>query len=165
MHIDQSQAVLEFIIPTRGMLGFRSDFLRLTRGNGVMNHGFLEYRQWCGEISQRRNGVLIAWEQGTTTAYALLTAEDRGVFFITPSTRVYSGMIVGESNRPQDMDINVCKTKKLTNMRSATSETLVTLQAPVQMNLEKCLEYIASDELMEITPQSVRMRKRALVKR
>jgi GTP-binding protein len=165
MHVDQGEALLEFIVPTRGLLGFRSDFLRLTRGRGVMNHAFAEYRPWCGEIAKRHNGVLVAWEQGTATAYAIQAAEDRGVFFITPGTLVYGGMIVGQCNRPQDMDINVCKVKKLTNMRSATSETLVTLQAPVEMGLEKCLEYIESDELIEVTPKSVRMRKRVLARR
>jgi GTP-binding protein len=165
MHVDKNEALLEFVIPTRGLLGFRSEFLRSTRGRGVMNHAFLEYRPWCGEITQRRNGVLVAWEQGSSTAYALQAAEDRGVFFITPGTSVYGGMIVGQCNRPQDMDINVCKVKKLTNMRSSTSETLVTLQAPVEMSLEKCLEYIESDELIEVTPKSVRMRKRVLARR
>ncbi len=165
MHIDRTQALLEFVVPTRGLMGFRSEFLRLTKGNGVMNHGFLEYRPWVGEIAQQRNGVLIAWEEGEATAYALQAAEDRGVFFITPGTRVYAGMIVGENSRPQDMDINVCKLKKLTNMRSSNSDVLVTLQAPIEMGLERCLEYIQSDELVEVTPKSIRMRKRVLPRR
>jgi GTP-binding protein len=138
---------------------------RLTKGNGVMSHAFLEYRRWCGEISSQRNGALVAWEEGYATAYALQGAEDRGVFFITPGTRVYGGMIVGENNRSQDLDVNICKTKKLTNIRSSTSDALVTLQAPVEMGLEKCLEYIQADELVEVTPQSIRMRKRQLGKR
>lgn len=165
MHIDANQALLEFVVPTRGLIGFRSMFLRLTRGNGVMNHAFLEYRAWSGEIGRQRNGVLVAWEAGEATAYALQGAEDRGVFFITPQTRVYAGMIVGENARPQDLDINVCKTKKLTNMRSSTGEVLVTLQAPMDMGLEKCLEYIEADELVEVTPKSIRMRKRELPRR
>lgn len=165
MHIDRTQALLEFVVPTRGLMGFRSEFLRLTKGNGVMNHAFIEYRPWVGEIQQQRNGVLIAWEEGEATAYALQGAEDRGVFFITPGTRVYSGMIVGENSRPQDMDINVCKTKKLTNMRSSNSDVLVTLQAPIEMSLERCLEYIQSDELVEVTPKCIRMRKRVLPRR
>lgn len=162
MHMDRNQALLEFVVPTRGLIGFRSEFLRLTKGNGVMNHAFLEYRPWCGEIQQQRNGVLVAWEEGVATAYALAGAEDRGVFFIIPGVRVYAGMIVGENSRPQDLDINVCKMKKLTNMRSSNSDVLVTLQAPIEMGLEKCLEYIQSDELVEVTPKSIRMRKRVL---
>jgi GTP-binding protein len=165
MNVEGTQAVLEFIIPTRGLIGFRSEFLRLTKGNGVMNHAFMEYRPWCGDIARQRNGALVAWEEGVATAYALQGAEDRGVFFITPTTKVYSGMIVGENNRPQDLDINVCKTKKLTNMRSASSDVLVTLQAPIEMGLEKCLEYIHDDELVEVTPVSVRMRKRQVGRR
>jgi GTP-binding protein len=165
MHVDKTQALLEFVIPTRGLIGFRSEFLRLTKGNGVMNHAFLEYREWCGDITSQRNGVLVAWEEGTVTAYALGQAEDRGVYFITPGIKVYGGMIVGENNRTQDMDINVCKLKKLTNMRSSNADTLVTLQAPIEMNLERCLEYIASDELVEVTPKNIRMRKRQLPRR
>lgn len=165
MHVDKTQALLEFVIPTRGLIGFRSEFLRLTKGNGVMNHGFLEYRPWCGDITGQRNGVLVAWEEGIATAYAIQGAEDRGLFFITPQTRVYGGMIVGENSRQQDLDINVCKTKKLTNIRSSNSDVLVTLQAPIEMGLEKCLEYIQSDELVEVTPKSIRMRKRTLPRR
>ena len=162
MHVDRGQALLEFAAPTRGLLGFRSDFLRLTKGNGVMNHGFLEWRAWAGDIARQRNGVLVAWEEGVATAYALQGAEDRGFFFITPGTKVYGGMIVGEYNRPQDLDLNICKTKKLTNIRNSNSDTLVTLQSPVEMGLERCLEYIQDDELVEVTPETVRMRKRML---
>ncbi len=162
MHVDRGQAVLEFLVPTRGLIGFRSEFLRLTKGTGVMNHAFFQYRPWCGEITGQRNGVLIAWEEGVATAYALQGAEDRGVFFIKPSTKVYGGMIIGENTRQQDLDINICKTKKLTNMRSAGSEVLATLQAPIEMGLERCLEYIQADELVEVTPKSIRMRKRNL---
>lgn len=162
MVVDRGQSLLEFVVPTRGLLGFRSEFLRLTKGNGVMNHAFLEYREHCGPINQQRNGALVAWEEGVTTGYALQQTEDRGVFFITPGTRVYGGMIIGEYNRAQDLSINVCKAKKLTNIRSSTSEALVTLQAPRDMSLERCLEWIADDELLEVTPVNVRMRKREL---
>lgn len=165
MTVEGTQALLEFTIPTRGIIGFRSEFLRITKGNGVMNHAFMEYRPWSGEIPQQRNGVLVAWEEGVATAYAIQGAEDRGVFFIIPGTRVYGGMVVGENNRPQDLSVNVCKTKKLTNVRSSTADVMVTLQAPVEMSLEKCLEYIQNDELVEITPQSVRMRKRTLARK
>ncbi|MGF1477948.1 MAG: translational GTPase TypA [Cyanophyceae cyanobacterium] len=155
---------LEFVIPARGLIGFRGDFVRLTRGEGIMNHSFLEYRPLCGDLETRYNGVIIAFEEGTATFYALKNAEDRGVFFISPGTKVYKGMIVGEHNRPQDLDLNVCKTKQLTNHRSATGDELVQLQTPVEMSLERALEYIGSDELVEITPESIRLRKMATKK-
>ncbi|MDJ0696482.1 translational GTPase TypA [Mastigocoleus sp. MO_188.B34] len=150
---------LEFVIPARGLIGFRGEFMRITRGDGIMNHSFLDYRPIIGEITTRRNGVLIAFEEGVATFYALKNAEDRGSFFITPGTKVYKGMIVGENNRPQDLDLNVCKTKQLTNHRSATGDELVQLQTPVEMSLERALEYIGPDELVEITPESIRLRK------
>jgi GTP-binding protein len=150
---------LEFVIPARGLIGFRGDFIRLTRGEGIMNHSFHEYRSYCGDLETRYNGVMIAFEEGVSTFYAMKNAEDRGVFFITPSTKVYKGMIVGEHNRPQDVELNVCKTKQLTNHRSATGDELVQLQTPVDMSLERALEYIGPDELVEVTPKSVRLRK------
>jgi len=165
MTVEGNQALLEFVVPTRGLIGFRSEFLRLTKGNGVMNHAFMEYRPWCGDMARQRNGALVAWEEGQVTAYALAQAEDRGVYFISPGVKVYGGMIVGEHNRSQDLDINVCKMKKLTNMRASSADATVVLQAPREMNLEKCLEYIEDDELLEVTPQSVRMRKRNMGRR
>jgi GTP-binding protein len=150
---------LEFVIPARGLIGFRGEFIRLSRGEGIMNHSFLEYRPFSGELETRYNGVIIAFEEGVSTFYAMKNAEDRGVFFIKPGTKVYRGMIVGEHNRPQDLDLNVCKTKQLTNHRSATGDELDQLQAPVEMSLERALEYIGSDELVEVTPQSIRLRK------
>jgi GTP-binding protein len=155
---------LEFVIPARGLIGFRGEFIRLTRGEGIMNHSFLEYRPLSGDVETRYNGVMIAFEEGTATFYAMKNAEDRGVFFITPGTKVYKGMIVGEHNRPQDLELNVCKTKQLTNHRSATGDELVQLQTPVDMSLERALEYIGSDELVEITPKSIRLRKMATKK-
>ncbi|MFB2983782.1 translational GTPase TypA [Microseira sp. BLCC-F43] len=152
---------LEFVIPARGLIGFRGEFMRLTRGEGIMNHSFLDYRPLSGEVELRRNGVLIAFEEGVSTFYAMKNAEDRGVFFITPGTKVYKGMIVGENNRPQDLDLNICKTKQLTNHRASSGEELVQLQAPVEMSLERALEYIGSDELVEVTPKSIRLRKMA----
>jgi GTP-binding protein len=152
---------LEFVIPARGLVGFRGEFMRLTRGDGIMNHSFLDYRPLSGEIEARRNGVLIAFEEGVATFYAMKNAEDRGVFFITPGIKVYKGMIVGEHNRPQDLDLNVCKTKQLTNHRASSGEELVQLQAPVEMSLERALEYIGPDELVEVTPKSIRLRKMA----
>ena len=150
---------LEFVVPSRGLIGFRGEFIRATRGEGIMSHSFLDYRKMQGDFDARRNGVLIAFEEGTATFYALKNAEDRGQFFITPGTKVYKGMIIGENNRPQDLEINVCKTKQLTNMRSAGAEELDTLQAPMQMTLERALEYIGPDEMLEVTPESIRLRK------
>ena len=155
---------LEFAIPARGLIGFRGEFMRLTRGAGIMNHSFLDYRPLAGDIEARRNGVIIAFDEGAATFYALKNAEDRGVFFITPGTKVYKGMIVGEHNRPQDLDLNVSKTKQLTNVRSSTGDELVQLQAPVEMSLERALEYIGPEELLEVTPVSIRLRKMTVKK-
>ncbi|WP_448600687.1 translational GTPase TypA [Thermoleptolyngbya sp.] len=158
---------LEFVIPARGLIGFRGEFMRLTRGEGIMSHSFLDYRPLSGEVETRRNGVLISFEEGVATFYAMKNAEDRGVFFITPGTKVYKGMIIGEHNRPQDLELNVCKTKQLTNHRASGGDELVQLQAPVEMSLERALEYIGPDELLEVTPESIRLRKmsKKLVKR
>ena len=150
---------LEFVVPSRGLIGLRGEFVRATRGEGIMSHSFFEYRPMLGEFDARRNGVLIAFEQGTATFYALKNAEGRGQFFISPGVKVYKGMIVGENNRPQDLELNVCKAKQLTNMRSAGAEELDTLQTPVQMTLERALEYIGPDEMLEVTPESIRLRK------
>ena len=150
---------LEFVIPARGLVGFRGEFMRLTRGDGIMNHSFLEYRPISGDIEARRNGVLISFEEGVATFYAMKNAEDRGAFFITPTTKVYKGMVVGEHNRSQDLELNVCKTKQLTNHRASGGEELVQLQTPMDMNLERALEYIGPDELVEVTPKSIRLRK------
>ncbi|GAB4138458.1 MAG: translational GTPase TypA [Cyanobacteria bacterium J069] len=150
---------LEFVIPARGLIGFRGEFMRLTRGEGIMSHSFLDYRPLSGDVETRRNGVLISFEEGVATFYAMKNAEDRGVFFITPGTKVYKGMIVGEHNRQQDLELNVCKTKQLTNHRASGGDELVQLQAPVEMSLERALEYIGPDELLEVTPESIRLRK------
>jgi len=152
---------LEFVIPARGLIGFRGEFMRMTRGEGIMNHSFLDYRALSGDIEARNKGVLISFEEGVSTFYAMKNAEDRGSFFITPGTKVYKGMIVGEHNRPQDLELNVCKTKQLTNHRAAGGDELVQLQAPIDMSLERALEYIGGDELVEVTPQSIRLRKMA----
>ncbi|WP_218082907.1 translational GTPase TypA [Anthocerotibacter panamensis] len=153
---------IEFIIPARGLIGFRTEFIRYTKGEGIMNHSFYDYQPSAGEIGGLRSGVLISFETGEATYYALQGAEDRGVFFITPGTRVYSGMIVGEHNRNTDLEINICKVKKLTNMRSAGGDELVHLKTPIIMSLERALEYIGDDELVEVTPQSIRLRKHKL---
>ena len=153
------RAQLEFTIAARGLIGFRGEFIRATRGEGLMSHSFLDYRKMQGDFQTRPSGVLIAFETGTATFYALKGAEDRGQFFIKPGTKVYKGMIVGENNRPQDLEINVCKTKQLTNMRSAGAEELDTLQTATEISLERALEYIGPNELLEVTPQSIRLRK------
>lgn len=152
---------LEFVIPARGLIGFRGEFMRLTRGEGIMNHSFLDYRPISSDMETRRNGVLISFEEGVATFYAMKNAEDRGAFFITPGTKVYKGMIVGEHNRQQDLELNVCKAKQLTNHRASGGDELVQLQAPIDMSLERALEYIGSDELVEVTPKSIRLRKMA----
>ncbi|MBD1845303.1 translational GTPase TypA [Cyanobacteria bacterium FACHB-63] len=156
---------LEFVIPARGLIGFRGECMRLTRGAGIVNHSFLEYRPISGAIEARRNGVLISFEEGVATFYAMQNAEDRGVFFIRPGTKVYKGMILGEHNRPQDLELNVCKTKQLTNHRASGGEELVQLKEPIDMSLERALEYIGPDELLEVTPESIRLRKVAKAKK
>jgi len=155
---------IEFKIPSRGLIGYRSEFLTDTKGNGVMNsllEGFEEYK---GEIDTRSRGSMIAWETGTSVAYGLLNAELRGALFIGPGVEVYEGMIVGENAKNEDLTVNVCKKKHVTNMRAAGSDDTVKLTPPVNMSLEQCLEFISDDELVEITPESIRLRKKILSK-
>ena len=159
MNNSKGRTTMAFHIPARGLIGFRSEFIRMTSGEGIMYHTYLEYRPYAGDIPRQRNGSIIAIEEGEAIPYALAQFEDRGVFFVTPKTKVYRGMIIGECNKPQDIVVNICKTKKLTNMRSATADVMVTLQAPRILALEECLEYIGDDELVEITPVNVRIRK------
>jgi GTP-binding protein len=161
MMASNGRSILEFVVPARGLIGFRGEFMRATRGDGIMNHSFLEYRPTCGDITARRNGVLISFEEGVATYYSLQGAEDRGTFFIGPGTKVYKGMIIGENNRGQDMELNICKSKQLTNHRASGGEELVQLQTPIDMNLERALEYIGPDEMVEVTPESIRLRKLA----
>ena len=165
MNNAKGRTQMKFNIPARGLIGFRSEFIRMTRGEGIMYHNFDEYKPYAGDIPKQRSGSLIALEQGEAIPYALAQFEDRGVFFVTPHTKVYRGMIIGEGNRPQDIAVNICKTKKLTNMRTATADVMVTLQAPKLMSLEDSLEYISDDELVEITPENVRIRKADLNKK
>ncbi|MDP9728881.1 translational GTPase TypA [Alicyclobacillus tolerans] len=155
---------LEFHVPARGLIGFRTEFLTLTRGYGTMHHRFLQYDEWKGDVITRRQGVLVASESGTATAYSIQNLEDRGILFITPGTEVYEGMIVGEHTRENDLTVNVTKAKHMTNVRSATKEETVRLKAPRLLSLEQAMTYIEDDELCEITPQSVRLRKRYLNK-
>lgn len=164
MQAGEKRTNIDFIIPARGLIGFRSEFVRMTKGEGIMYHTFHDYLPHVGDIAKQRSGSLIAFEEGEAIPYALAQFEDRGVFFVTPKTKVYKGMIIGECNRPQDIAVNICKTKKLTNMRSSGADVMVTLQAPRVMSLEDCLEYISDDELVEITPLNVRIRKANLQK-
>lgn len=165
MQNNEKRTKMRFTIPARGLIGFRGEFIRITRGEGIMNHTFDEYKPYAGDINKQRSGSLIAHETGEAIPYALAQFEDRGVFFVTPKTKVYRGMIIGEGNRSQDIEVNICKTKKLTNMRSSTADVMVTLQAPRKMELEDALEYIENDELVEVTPENIRLRKADLTRR
>jgi GTP-binding protein len=153
---------LRFKIPARGLLGYRSEFLTDTRGLGTMHHRFYAYGPWAGPLSGRSRGVMVADREGLAVAYALFNLQERGTMFVKPGDPVYEGMIVGEHVRPGDLDVNASKEKKLTNMRTTASDEMVILEPPRQITLELALEYIEDDELIEVTPASVRLRKRAL---
>jgi GTP-binding protein len=153
---------LEFHIPTKGLIGFRGAFLTATRGEGIMNTIFLGYEAWRGSIVSTRSGALVASEQGVAVSYGLNNAQGRGLSLIGPGTLVYEGMIVGMNSRPRDIAINVCKEKKKTNIRSSTSDISVKLTPPVQMSLEQAIDFINKDELVEVTPENIRLRKRLL---
>jgi GTP-binding protein len=153
---------LEYHIPTRGLIGFRNAFLTLTQGNGAIASLLEGYEPWMGPIGTSRNGALIASEQGMAVTYGLNNAQQRGATFIEPGTHVYDGMIVGLNQRPADLVVNVCKEKKMTNVRSSTSDIAVRLTPAVKLSLEQSLDFINSDELVEVTPQTVRLRKRLL---
>jgi GTP-binding protein len=152
---------IEYRIPARGLLGFRTEFLSDTRGSGIMNHLFDGYAPWQGEISHRTCGAMVADRPGRATAYAIEHLQPRGELFVAPGEEVYRGMIVGENARPQDLEVNITKEKKLTNMRSSTGEELTHLIPPRRMSLEQALEYIREDEMLEVTPGALRLRKRA----
>jgi GTP-binding protein len=153
---------IEGIIPTRGLIGFETDLVNLTRGEGLMSHLFREYAPFKGEIGGRGRGVMVSMESGTSTAYALNNIQERGRLFIGPQEDVYGGMIVGENARPEDLPVNPCKAKHLTNMRSQGDGKGIQLEAPLQMSLERAIEYIDIDEYVEATPKSLRLRKRIL---
>jgi GTP-binding protein len=155
-------AHVTYRVPTRGLLGFRSDFITLTRGTGVLNTLFAGYQPLAGEIGMARSGSLIASDTGVTTAFGLSNAENRGVLFIGAGVDVYAGMIVGKHSRETDLEVNVCKVKHLTNMRASTSDVAVRLTPPTIMSLDRAIEYIGPDELVEVTPKNIRMRKRIL---
>ncbi|RJE90793.1 translational GTPase TypA [Paenibacillus sp. 1011MAR3C5] len=159
------QVRLEFIIPARGLIGYRTSFLTLTRGYGIMNHAFDSYGPLAGSgVGGRHQGVLVASENGTSTFYGMLGVEDRGLMFLEPGAEIYEGMIVGEHNRDNDIIVNICKEKQLSNVRSAGKDDTVKLKTPVIFSLEQALEYLNDDEYCEITPKSIRLRKKILVK-
>ncbi|MBQ3867994.1 MAG: translational GTPase TypA, partial [Clostridia bacterium] len=153
---------LEFRIPARGLIGYRGEFLTDTRGNGIMNSIFDGYEPYKGDISSRTHGSMVAWEQGEAVPYGLFNAQERGALFIGPGEKVYEGMIVGESARGDDLVINVCKKKHLTNIRASGSDEALKLTPPVILSLEQALDFISDDELVEVTPKSIRLRKKIL---
>lgn len=153
---------LEFKVPARGLIGYRSQFMTDTKGNGVIHHTFDGYEPFRGEIPERQRGSLVSFETGETSTYGLFNAESRGLLFIGPGVSVYEGMIVGENAKQGDIEVNVCRKKHVTNMRSSGTDEAMRLITPVDMSLENCLEFIAADELVEVTPKSIRLRKRIL---
>jgi GTP-binding protein len=153
---------IEFEIPARGLIGFRGGFLTDTKGEGVMNHSFLEFRPYSGSVESRQYGALISMESGTALAYSLFNLQDRGALFVEPQTKVYSGMIIGEHSRTNDLEVNPIKGKQQSNVRSSGADDAIKLVPPRDMNLEKALEWIEEDELLEVTPLNVRIRKRYL---
>ena len=156
---------LEYRLPSRGLIGYRSEFLTDTRGTGLLNHLFDGYAEWQGEIPHRANGALVSDRSGKTTAYAIDHLQPRGVLFLGPGESVYEGQIFGEHSRENDLDVNITKEKKLTNVRSSTSDEAVRLTPPRILNLEQSIEWIREDELLEITPKSIRLRKKSLAGR
>jgi GTP-binding protein len=156
------QTRIEFEIPARGLIGFRSQFLTDTKGEGIMNHSFLEFRPLIGHVEHRTNGALVSMENGEALGYSLFNLQERGVLFIGPQTKVYNGMIIGEHSRPNDLDVNPIKGKQLSNVRSSGADDAIKLVPPRTLNLERALEWIEDDELVEVTPKNIRVRKRYL---
>ena len=153
---------IEFKIPARGLIDYRTEFMTDTKGNGTMNSIFDCYEEYKGEISSRTRGVIVAFEQGVSVTYGLYNAQERGDLFIGPGTEVYEGMIVGLNSRGEDIAINVCKEKHLTNTRASGSDDALRLVPPIQFSLEKAIEFISDDELVEVTPKNIRLRKKIL---
>ncbi|MEW5322517.1 translational GTPase TypA [Geobacillus thermoleovorans] len=165
VHGDNGQVRLVFLVPSRGLIGYRSEFMSLTRGYGILNHSFDRYAPvQPSAIGGRRQGVLVSMETGKATAYGIMQLEDRGTIFVEPGTEVYEGMIVGEHNRENDLVVNICREKHVTNMRSSTKEQTVTMKKPRLLTLEEALEYLNDDEYCEVTPASIRLRKKILNK-
>lgn len=161
-HYGSGRVRMEFEVPSRGLLGFRSQFLTDTRGTGIATFSFAGYQPYKGDIAMRTKGALVSMEGGQATAYALNVLQERGILFVKPGDQIYEGMIIGENSRDDDMDVNPCKLKKLTNMRASGSDELVKIEPPRIMNLETCMEWIMPDELIEVTPNSIRLRKKEL---
>lgn len=153
---------LLYRIPARGLFGYRSEFLTDTRGTGIMHHRFLDYGQWAGPLAGRTRGSMVSMEGGTIVAFALFNLQERSTLFVQPGEEVYEGMVIGESARPGDMDVNPTKEKKLSNMRSKGADEHIALETPRELTLEAALEYIEDDELIEVTPKTIRLRKRFL---
>ncbi|PEN07964.1 translational GTPase TypA [Longimonas halophila] len=161
-HHQSGRVRLTFEVPSRGLIGYRSQFLTDTKGTGLLTHRFEAFKPWAGDIPHRTTGALVADRRGKATGYALLNLQDRGTFFVGPGDAVYEGMIVGENNRTQDLDVNITKEKKLTNMRAAAGEELERLPPPRDLSLEESIEFLRADELIEVTPEAIRLRKRYL---
>ena len=160
---NENQVRLNYVIPSRGLIGFMTDFMTMTKGYGIINHTFKEYMPMADSIvGERKLGVLVSMENGKASSYGLGQLEDRGIMFIEPGCEVYEGMIVGENARENDLAVNVVKQKQQTNTRSAGKDHTVVLKRPRQLTLERCLDYINSDELVEVTPENFRLRKRIL---
>jgi GTP-binding protein TypA/BipA len=155
---------LDYLVPARGLIGFRTEFLTETRGTGIMHHVFEGWEPWAGELSTRSTGALVADRRGSTVSYSLMTLQERGPLFVGPGEEVYEGMIIGENSRSEDIDVNPVKEKHLTNMRSSTADVLVRLDAHRSLSLDEALEFVRLDEAVEVTPESVRMRKLVLSK-
>ena len=153
---------LEFSIPSRGLIGYRGEFLTDTKGNGIMNTSFAGYAPYKGDIQYRKQGSLIAFETGESVTYGLFNAQDRGTLFIGPGERVYAGMVIGQNGRGEDIEVNVCKKKQLTNTRSSSADEALRLTPPRILSLEQALDFIETDELLEVTPKSLRIRKKIL---
>ena len=161
-HIGTNRARVEYRIPSRGLIGFRTEFMTLTRGTGLLNTIFDSWQPWAGPMMRRKNGALVADRKGKSTPYALFAFQPRGVLFIPPGTPVYEGMIVGEHNRPNDLDVNVTREKKLTNIRAAGRDENVAVSPHRVLTIETAMEWIDRDELVELTPDAIRIRKRIL---
>ena len=159
---DPGRTIVTFEAPARGLIGFRSEFLTLTRGEGIMSSQFDGYEPWQGRIEKRQTGAIVSDREGEVVAYACFYGQERGALFVKPGDPVYTGMIVGEHSHDNDLDFNICKEKKLTNIRAAGRDENILLTPPRDISLEKALEWIATDELVEVTPKSIRLRKKFL---
>jgi GTP-binding protein len=159
---DKGNTYLEFVIPSRSIMGFHNEFLTMTKGTGTMNHNFYKFDDYAYDISPRKNGVMISMENGEANSYGLFNLQDRGSMFVAPQDEVYEGMLIGIHSKPGDITVNPCKKKQLTNMRSKASDEMITLTPPIKLTIEYALEFIEDDELVEFTPKSIRLRKKLL---